>query len=239
MPDKRLPVDEFLTAMRMHHAGIDARACCDDFLAEMTRGLDGQPSSLAMIPTYIETAREVPRGQTVIALDAGGTNLRVAAVTFDESGKAVVEDLARHRMPGIDAEIGKEEFFRTLAGHVRPLSSRAERIGFCFSYPAEMQPDKDGKLIHFTKEVKARGVDGQLIGGNLAQALEASGAPRPRKVVLLNDTVATLLAGRNSIPGRRFDDFIGIVCGTGFNASYVEKNTLIRKLSGWTRRDHR
>ena len=232
MPDKRLPVDEFLTAMRMHHAGIDARACCDDFLAEMTRGLDGQPSSLAMIPTYIETAREVPHGKTVIALDAGGTNLRVAAVTFDESGKAVVEDLARHRMPGIDAEIGKEEFFRTLAGHVRPLSNRAERIGFCFSYPAEMQPDKDGKLIHFTKEVKARGVDGQLIGGNLAQALEASGAPRPRKVVLLNDTVATLLAGRNSVPGRRFDDFIGIVCGTGFNASYVEKNTLIRKLSG-------
>jgi hypothetical protein len=33
-----------------------------------------QPSTLPMIPTFIETAREVPRGERVIALDAGGTN---------------------------------------------------------------------------------------------------------------------------------------------------------------------
>ena len=111
MPPERLSIEEFLSARRMHFAAIDAGKCCDDFLAEMTRGLNGEPSSLAMIPTYIETAQEVPRGQPVIALDAGGTNLRVAAVTFDQSGKAVVEDLARHRMPGIDEEIGKEEFF--------------------------------------------------------------------------------------------------------------------------------
>jgi hexokinase len=216
----------------MNVSGIDARACCDDFLAEMSRGLNGEPSSLVMIPTYIETARELPRGRTVIALDAGGTNLRVAAVTFDQDGKAVVEDLARHRMPGTEEEIGREEFFRALAGYVKPLAGRSEKIGFCFSYPAEILPDKDGKLIHFTKEVKARGVDGQILGKNLTRALEAEGVQRPPRVVLLNDTVATLLAGRNAAPGRRFDDFVGIVCGTGFNASYVERNSHIRKLSG-------
>jgi hexokinase len=231
MPGNRLSIEGFLTARRMHPKGIDARKCCDDFLAEMTRGLDGEPSSLAMIPTYIETAREVPRGQTVIALDAGGTNLRVAAVTFDQAGKAVVENLSRYRMPGIHTEIGREEFFRTLAEYVMPLAGRADKVGFCFSYPAEMLPEKDGKLIHFTKEVKAKGVDGQLIGKGLSLALEEAGT-RPPRVVLLNDTVATLLAGRNAIPGRKFDDFIGIVCGTGFNASYVEKNDRIRKLRG-------
>ena len=235
MPPKRLSIEEFLSARRMHFAAIDAGKCVDDFLAEMTRGLNGEPSSLVMIPTYIETAQEVPRGQPVIALDAGGTNLRVAAVTFDQSGKALVEDLARHRMPGIDEEIGREEFFQTLAQYVMPLAGRSDRIGFCFSYPAEMQPDKDGKLIHFTKEVKARGVDGQLIGKNLSQALQRAGARRPPRVVLLNDTAATLLAGRNAIPGHSFDDFIGIVCGTGFNASYVEGNRNIRKLSGLDR----
>lgn len=232
MPQERLSITEFLSARRMHFAAINAEKCCDDFVAEMTRGLNGEPSSLVMIPTYIETAREVPRGQPVIALDAGGTNLRVAAVTFDQSGTAVVEDLARHRMPGIDEEIDREEFFRTLAEYVMPLAGRSDRIGFCFSYPAEMQPDKDGKLIHFTKEVKARGVDGQIIGKNLSLALERAGARRPPRVVLLNDTAATLLAGRNAIPGRTFDDFIGIVCGTGFNASYVERNSNIRKLAG-------
>jgi len=214
----------------MDPAGIDAVRCCGDFLEQMRRGLEGEPSSLAMIPTYIETAREIPAGRTVIALDAGGTNLRVAAVTFDASGKAAVEDLARHRMPGIDAPIGKEEFFDTLAGYVLPLAGRSARIGFCFSYPAEIQPDKDGRLIHFTKEVKAQGVDGQLLGRNLSLALQAAGTRNRHTVVLLNDTVATLLAGRNVPPGRTFADFIGIVCGTGFNASYVEQNRRIRKL---------
>jgi hexokinase len=225
------PLEEFLSH-RMNLAGIDARTCCNDFLAEMARGLDGEPSSLAMIPTYIETARELPRGRAVIALDAGGTNLRVAAVKFGQDGQAVVEDLARHRMPGTEGEIGREEFFHALAAYVKPLADRSETIGFCFSYPAEILPDKDGKLIHFTKEVKARGVDGQVLGKNLTRALEAAGVPRPPRVVLLNDTVATLLAGRNAAPGRRFDDFVGIVCGTGFNASYVDRNAHIRKLPG-------
>ena len=63
----------------------------------------------------------------------------------------------------------------------------------------------------------------------------AAGHRRPgrgRQIVLLNDTVATLLAGRNALPGRRFDDFIGLVCGTGLNAAYVERNALIRKVPG-------
>ncbi|HUI70838.1 MAG TPA: hexokinase [Spirochaetia bacterium] len=232
MPGNRTSIEKFLAASNMHPAGINTRKCCDDFTAEMTRGLNGEQSSLVMIPTYIETAREVPRGQTVIALDAGGTNLRVAAVSFDQDGKAVIEHLTRHRMPGIDAEIGKEEFFHDLADYVMPLADRSEKIGFCFSYPAEILPDKDGKLIHFTKEVKARGVDGQLLGRNLSMAMAASGADRPPRVVLLNDTAATLLAGRNAIPDRRFSDFVGVVCGTGFNVSYVERNDLIRKLPG-------
>ena len=224
-------IEAFL-AQRMNLAGIDARACCNDFLAEMARGLNGEASSLVMIPTYIETARDLPHGRTVIALDAGGTNLRVAAVKFGQDGTAVVEDLARHRMPGTEGEIGREEFFDSLAAYVKPLAGRSETIGFCFSYPAEILPDKDGKLIHFTKEVKARGVDGQVLGKNLARALEAAGVRQPPRVVLLNDTVATLLAGRNAAPGKRFDDFVGIVCGTGFNASYVDRNAHIRKLPG-------
>ncbi|HET6450742.1 MAG TPA: hexokinase family protein, partial [Spirochaetia bacterium] len=98
-------------------------------------------------------------------------------------------------------------------------------IGFCFSYPAEITPQKDGRLIQFTKEIKATGVDGQLVGAGLAAAL--GGDPR---IVLLNDTVATLLAGRNAMPSRRFDGFVGLVCGTGLNAAYVERNSLIRKV---------
>ena len=213
----------------MHYRGIDMRRYCDIFLGEMRRGLEGKPSSLEMIPTYIEAGHALPSGQRVIALDAGGTNLRVAVVSFEASGKPLVEDLSRYRMPGSDGEIGKEEFFRALAGFVKPVAGRAERIGFCFSYAAEIMPDKDGRLIYFSKEVRARGVEGEMIGRNLSLAMKNAGAREPARIVLLNDTVATLLAGRNSTPGRRFDGFVGFVCGTGLNTAYVESNAEIKK----------
>jgi hexokinase len=222
-------VDTFLIRTGMHHRAVDMGKYCTIFLEEMRRGLDGEPSSLEMIPTYIDTSRELPRGEKVIAMDAGGTNLRVALVSFDAGGKQVIEDLARHRMPGSDGEVGKEEFFRALAGFVAPFAGRADRIGFCFSYPAEITPEKDGRLIYFSKEIRARGVEGQMIGGNLLEAMKSRGVRQPSRVVLLNDTVATLLAGRNSMPGRRFDDYIGFVCGTGLNTAYVDANTEIKK----------
>jgi hexokinase len=217
---------------RIPASRVDIPRLCQSFRQEMTRGLEGRPSTLPMIPTFIETSREVPRGEKVIALDAGGTNFRVAVVSFDASGRPVIEDLARHRMPGVDEELSKEEFFRMMAGFVLPYAGRADRIGFCFSYAVEMMPDKDGKLLHFSKEIKAPGVTGQVIGGNLRLALAQGGFRDPPSIVLLNDTVATLLTGRNTLPGRRFDGFIGLVCGTGINAAYVESNANIGKIPG-------
>jgi hexokinase len=221
-------IRDFLRRNRMDPARLDLGAFCRAYLEEMVRGLAGRPSSLPMIPTYIETSREVPGGQRVIALDAGGTNMRVASVSFDGSGAPVIEGLTRHRMPGVVAAVSREEFFKTMAEAVRPHLRGADRIGFCFSYPAEITPQKDGRLIQFTKEIRAEGVEGELVGAGLARALAAE---RTARIIVLNDTVATLLAGRNALPGRRFDDFIGLVCGTGLNAAYVERNALIRKVS--------
>jgi hexokinase len=227
-------IAEFLSRNRLHPSAIDLRGCCDAFVEEMKRGLEGRPSSLPMIATYIETARDVPRGERVISLDAGGTNMRVAGVSFDKAGVPVIDGLTRHRMPGVDKALSREEFFRSLAEAVRPHLRGSDRIGFCFSYPAEITPQKDGRLTQFTKEIKAKGVEGQLVGAGLLGALPGgvSAAGEDARVVLLNDTVATLLAGRNALPGRRFDDFIGLVCGTGLNAAYVERNSLITKVPG-------
>jgi hexokinase len=225
-------LDRFLAVNRMHPGRSDFPRLVEAFLGEMRGGLQGRPSSLPMIPTFIETARDVPRGEKVIALDAGGTNLRVAVVSFDPAGKPVIEDLARHRMPGVDKELGKDEFFGLMAEFVLPYAGRSDRIGFCFSYAVQMMPDKDGKLLHFSKEIRAPGVEGEVIGRNLGRAMAAAGVREPPRIVLLNDTVATLLAGQNALPGRRFDGFIGLVCGTGLNAAYVESNARISTVAG-------
>jgi hexokinase len=49
-----------------------------------------------------------------------------------------------------------------------------------------------------------------------------------KSVVLLNDTVASLLSGISSFQDREFSGYIGLVLGTGMNACYIEKNSNIK-----------
>jgi len=195
------------------------------FHSEMNRGLRGETSSLRMIPTYIEADNEFMKDTPVIAIDAGGTNFRSALVSFSSSGQMEMENLSNFHMPGLDGEVSKKEFFRTMADFIKPVADKSDRIGFCFSYPTEIFPNKDGRLLQFCKEVQAPEVIGQIIGKSLLEALGTPG----KKIVLLNDTVATLLAGKSASFGKTYDSFIGFILGTGTNTCYIESNVRIEK----------
>jgi hexokinase len=219
----------FLRQQGMYHADIDLRQTCRSFLDAMDNGLAGRKDALAMLPTYIETEKIVPRDQPVIVMDAGGTNFRVAVVSFRDDGTADISDLKIYAMPGIERAIGRDAFFAAMAGYVRDLADKSDHIGFCFSYPVEMFPDKDGRVLYFSKEIKAPEVVGQMIGAGLGGALNVSGNKPKKQIVLLNDTVATLLAGRIDSRGRNYDSYIGFILGTGTNTAYVEQNRNITK----------
>jgi hexokinase len=225
----RRRVNAFLSKQGMYHGDISIPETCDVFMGEMDKGLAGKKSSLAMLPTYIETERELPRDKPVIVMDAGGTNFRVATVTFRTGGQAEIANFKNYQMPGITAEVGKEEFFGTMAGYVRDLADKSGSVGFCFSYPIEMFPNKDGRALYFSKEIKAPKAAGQMIGENTGRALKLLGISDPKHFVLLNDTVATLLAGRAEASGRKFDSYIGFILGTGTNTAYVEHNQNVKK----------
>jgi hexokinase len=192
----------------------------------MLNGLDGKESTLRMIPTYIEAENQFLTGVPVVAVDAGGTNFRTALVKFNTKGKLEISNMMNARMPGLEGEISKAEFFKIIAGYVKPNAELSDRIGFCFSYPTEILPDKDGILLQFCKEVQAPEVVGELIGKNLLEAL----GMEEKQIVLLNDTVATLLAGKSASFGRDYDSFIGYILGTGTNTCYIESNRNILKL---------
>ena len=219
---------DFLKQYNMDHEQIDMEECCNIFLDEMEKGLEDHGSSLEMIPTYMETEKEVPVGKKVIVMDAGGTNFRVATVHFDKDGKALIENFNMFEMPGVEKEVSKKEFFKTMAGYVSDIIDESDNIGFCFSYPAEIMPNKDGKLIRFSKEIKAKQVQGQMIGEGLNDALKSIGK-NPKHVVILNDTVTTLLAGRATSSGQSYDSYIGFILGTGTNCAYIESNENIKK----------
>ncbi len=226
----RKKVEGFLKKYGMDVSGVDLDKNCELFVKEMQNGLEGS-GSLLMIPTYIGMERELPVNEPVIAVDAGGTNFRVAVIHFDENKKLVTEDFKLYTMPGTRGEISKEEFFETMADYIQPVLHRSDKISFCFSYPTEIMPDRDGRIIKFSKEVKIRDVMGELLGRNLMDVFRKRGLEKDKEIIVLNDTVATLLAGKSASPGRVFDSYIGFILGTGTNICYAENSSNIVKVS--------
>jgi hexokinase len=140
-------------------------------------------------------------------------------------------------MPGTRGRVNGEQFFDEIADLALPLlagDSPVAGIGFTFSYPMEMQADGDGVLLAFSKEVDAPELIGKAVGAGLREALARRGRPYGGSIVMLNDTVATLLSGLASIPadgeaarsanayGYRGGPVIGFILGTGFNTAYPE-----------------
>ncbi len=218
---------EFLKAHKMTAADYNINEIVSSFITEMENGLAGKDSSLLMLPTYIEAEGEVKANEPVIAIDAGGTNFRAAKVYFDENLKLITENIQMNKMPAVDKELSKEEFFDTFAEYMEDYKTVSDKIGFCFSYAAEIFPNKDGKLLEWSKEVRAPGVIGEMIG---EQLLAAMGTPE-KHIVLMNDTVSTLLAGKAATAGKVYDTYIGFILGTGTNTSYIEANKNITKTS--------
>lgn len=229
MNEIKLKTDEFLKKYGIYAGNIDIGAACETFINEMELGLKGEGSSLGMLCTYLSPEGNIPVDEPVIVMDAGGTNFRVAVVTFDKDRKPVIDDFKLYPMPGTQGEISKEEFFDSIARYLMPVINKSSRIGFCFSYPTEILPNKDGKLIRFNKEVKVRDMKGVEIGKTLLETLKKKGADADKKFVILNDTVATLLGGKAAYPDRKFDSFIGFILGTGTNTCYIEENSNILK----------
>ena len=235
-------LSDFARYYGFHYDSLDPIALVKEILIDMERGLSGLSSSLPMIPSYITPVSAVQPGKTVLALDAGGTNLRVSRVHFTTDGKAVAEGTVKNPMPGTVGRVNAEQFFDMIAESALPVikdTPKIDGIGFTFSYHMDIQPNADGILIEFSKEVDAPDVIGKAIGAGLREALARKGCIYDGPIVLLNDTAATLLSGLASIPvdGAAAADneassknafnvsggpVIGFILGTGFNTAYPE-----------------
>jgi hexokinase len=222
----------WLKEQRVSADAYDADQLLDGFLSEMKKGLEGASSSLAMIPAYVGIKGEVKAGKPVAVIDAGGTNLRIGIARFDESGKIELSNFSKQAMPGRDHQISAAEFYKVLVDALEPVKDEFETIGFCFSYPATILPDLDGRLLKWTKEIKIPELVGTQIGAGLISALAARGITG-RKVAILNDTVAALLAGLAQGQSFNASSYVGFILGTGTNTAYVERNENIGKIDSW------
>ena len=219
----------FLTRHGMAPEQVDLPVTCSRFLDEMAAGLSKAPSSILMLPTYLTHEGPLPYGVPVAVIDAGGTNARVAKVTLTENGP-VIEHMDVSPMPGSLQEISREEFYDIFSDKLLPFIKDCVSVGFCFSFPAEITPERDGKVLYFDKEVKVTNSPGMMLIDGLSKALAAKGAPNVTGVVL-NDTVAALLGGITQTRRENWDGFLGLIYGTGINVCYAEPTEQIAALA--------
>ena len=118
-------------------------AIADDFAEAMRDGLAGRPSSLRMLPSFLGPPTGAEHG-AVLAIDFGGTNVRVLLVTLRGRGSELI--VQQQAYPLVDAGAGYDHIsaradattlFDFIAAKVavatRPGSEL--RLGLTFSFP--------------------------------------------------------------------------------------------------------
>lgn len=224
-----MTVEKFLTAHGQSTNNIDVNKMLACYIDEMNLGLQGK-GSIPMIPTYLQNVDrdKIKMGKRIL-IDAGGTNFRSATGHFDLYGNVLIDNLRKTAMPASNGqELSKEEFYDQIAQNIRYLADEGDDIGFCFSYQVDMGADVDGIVAMFSKEVKAPQVIGTKVGAETLSALSKY-SDKQRKIVILNDTVATLLGGM-ALSQTKYSAYVGYIYGTGTNLCYIEDTSNIVKV---------
>ena len=171
---------------------------------------------------------------TYLALDMGGTNLRVCEVTLPEDEGEFDLIQSKYRLPDELKTGTGEELWEYIADCLQqfveyhhpdePLGTIP--LGFTFSYPAQQDFIDHGVLQTWTKGFDIRGVEGHDVVPPFEAALAKRGLPI-KLTALINDTTGTLIASNYTDPNTQ----IGAIFGTGCNAAYMEHCGEVPKLA--------
>jgi len=212
----------------------DAQEIISHFHREMRYGLAGEKSSLKMIPSFVGRPKGTEKGR-FLALDLGGTNIRILAVELDGKGNAAIAEVSKFVIPQEIMCGAGEKLFDYIADCIQLFfkennigAQQAYDLAFTFSFPVEQSSIASGKLIGWTKGFTAAGVEGKDVVALLSGALKRREIGFVQVAALVNDTVGTLVDKSYADPSCD----MGVILGTGTNACYPEKIAHILKCSG-------
>lgn len=193
--------------------------------------------SQPMNPTWV---MEYPDGNetgTYLALDMGGTNLRVCEIILlEEKGEFDIIQ-SKYKMPEELKTGESEELWEYIADCIQQFIEYHHEVenleeldkiplGFTFSFPATQEFIDNGVLQRWTKGFDISGVEGKDVAPLFEAAIEKRKLP-VKLSALINDTTGTLIASAYTDDTMR----IGCIFGTGCNAAYMENCGSIPKLA--------
>ncbi|KAL3461853.1 hypothetical protein BJX64DRAFT_277635 [Aspergillus heterothallicus] len=197
----------------------------DHFVHELQEGLTRHDAEIPMNITWVPSFPTGDETGRYIAIDMGGTNLRICSVelTQEKGGYSITQDnyvLPERLKRATGTELWeliaeklqdffeKHGIFPTHSAKQREEGNEEEEeaflpLAFAFSYPVTQEHIRHGVLQRWTKGFDIHGVEGE----------------DRRKipvliVALVNDTVGTMIASAYKNPHIR----VGSIFGTGCNA---------------------
>ncbi|EMR67559.1 putative hexokinase protein [Eutypa lata UCREL1] len=205
------------------------------FVSELDKGLSVEGGSIPMNPTWVMAFPDGYETGTFLALDMGGTNLRVCEITLTDVKSEFDIIQSKYRMPEELKTGDADELWDYIADclqqfietHHPDLPANVKLpLGFTFSYPATQNYIDEGILQRWTKGFDIDGVEGKNVVPMLEKALNEKNVPIKVSAVI-NDTTGTMIASAYTDPKMK----IGCIFGTGCNAAYMENCGSIPKLA--------
>lgn len=190
-----------------------------------------QASEICMLPSYNNTLPTGLERGTYLALDVGGSTLRIALVELN--GKQPTTAAKSMRIVAmksfkIDEKVRQRsgsQFFDWVAEKIqqaladpqwqRSTSTKSIPMGLAWSFPVEQTSIRSANLLDMGKGFRA--TEG-LLGQDLSELIMAPCRKRNLPVhmdSIINDSSATLLSRAYEDPSTRF----AVILGTGFNIS--------------------
>lgn len=190
-----------------------------------------------MNPTWVLGYPDGYETGTFLAIDMGGTNLRVCEIILPEEKGEFEIIQSKYRMPEELKTGNAEELWEYIADCLQQFIEyhhdlgeleNVENIplGFTFSFPCSQEYIDNGVLQRWTKGFNIARVEGQDVVPQFEAALARRNLP-VKLNALINDTTGTLIASAYTDDNMR----IGCIFGTGCNAAYMENCGSVPKLA--------
>lgn len=204
------------------------------FVLELDKGLSKKGGNIPMIPGWV---LDFPTGDETgdyLAIDLGGTNLRVVLVKLRGNRKFDTTQ-SKYSLPENIRTATSDELFTFIADCLKKFVqqefpngvSEPLPLGFTFSYPASQNSINEGILQRWTKGFDIKGMEGKDVVPMLQDAIKHFHVPI-EVVSLINDTTGTLVASMYTDSETK----MGLIFGTGCNGAYYDVVGAIPKLEG-------
>ncbi|WFD44749.1 hexokinase [Malassezia psittaci] len=210
------------------------REITEKFVEVLRDGLQHEDRTVPMLPTFVfgwPTGKE--KGD-YLALDLGGTNLRVCIVKLMGDGKFEITQSKVRLSDEQKREDGSKLFdfcAKCVKEFVEKHFSKEQlkeplSLGFTFSYPVVQKAIDHGELIRWTKGFGNANTEGHDCAAMLSESLKRHNVP-VKLSSIINDTTGTLIASNYVEPTTK----IACIFGTGCNAAYMDHISEIPKIN--------